>query len=122
MTKYDLIKEFVENLSDNELFSLWCECASDGEVEYIEGMDSIDDLFKPTSILRLDLDAFDVRDEYFVDDGCNALISYGCVRDAIDDGFVGDLDDLIDWIDEDYDGWNDELIGLLNSEEYRKAV
>lgn len=122
MGKYDLLTEFVDNLTDDELFELWSEFASDGKLNYIEHIDSIDELFTPSQILSLDISDFDIYDTYFVDDGVNSLISYGTCREVIDDGFVGDLDDLIDCIDDDYDGYVDGLRDLLDSEEYRNAV
>ena len=122
MTKNDLIEEFVDSLADDELYELWSEFVNVGKLDYIELVDSIDDLFTPSQILSLDLSDFSIYDTYYVDDGVNALISYGTCREVIDDGFVGDWSDLVDCIDDEYDGYIDGLRELLDSEEYRKAV
>lgn len=119
MTKHDLLEEYIDNMSDDDLYGLWSECASEGKVDYIELTDSIDMIWTPSRILECDLDSFDIRDDYYICDGYS-LISYTWVRDAIDDLY--ELDNLIDWLLEtDYDGWNDELKEFMNSEEYKEA-
>ena len=120
MTKHDMIAEFVENLSDADLCDLWNESATDGDLEYIEFVDDIDELWKPSDLLSYDLSSFDITDTYYVCDYCNSLVSYQWCRELIDD--VYDLNDLIDLIDVYYNGWNTELLELVDSEEYKKAV
>ena len=122
MTKYDLIKEFVDDLHDDELYTLWGEYYDKGDIKFgeIELMDDLDELWKPSDLFRYDLEDFDIYDDYYVFDGVNALVSYSTCRELIDDCY--DIDDLIDCINDDYDGYIDGLRDLLDSEEYRKAV
>lgn len=119
MTKHDLLEDFIDNMTDDDLYSLWGECASEGVVDYIESTDDIDELWTPSRILECNLDEFNIRDRYYICD-YDTLISYDWMNEAIDD--LDEMDNLIDWIiDGNYDGWDDELKEFLDSEEYKEA-
>lgn len=121
MTKHDLLEEYIDNMSDDDLYSLWNDCASEsGKVDYIELTDSIDEIWTPTKILECDLDDFNIRDEYYIIDNFDSLVSFDWVREAVD--YMEQTDNLIDWLLEtEYDGWNDELKEFMDSEEYKEA-
>ena len=65
VTKRNMLLEFIDSMSDDELYILWSECAADGRVEYIELTDNIDEVFTASKILEMDIEDFNIRDDYY---------------------------------------------------------
>lgn len=124
MTKYDLIKEFVDDLSEHDFFALWNDCASyTGMIDNIIPMEELDNLYTIKTFLEFDLSDFNIRDEYFINYNFDDIVSGDYPKELVEDCIPDEIDDFIEWImSGDYDVYVDGLRELLDSEEYRKAV
>lgn len=111
------IKEYLENLSDEELMLLWNEYSSknccDGEVYYMEELDEICESMNPTDLAnKIFYGDFNPCDDYFVFNGYANLESSDYIKDLIS------VDDLAQFIyDNDDDLNDDDLRDFLDEEE-----
>lgn len=113
------IKEYLENLSDSELLSLWNEYQSennyDGEVYDMEEFDEICGNMNPSDLVcKIFYGKFNPNDTYFIFNGYENLESSDYLDDFFDIDELAqhicdnddDLEDydLRDFLDEDEDG------------------
>lgn len=110
------IKEYLENLSDYELFALWNEYQGenyDDCIYYMEELDEICESMNPTDLAnKIFYGDFNPNDTYFIFDGYANLESSDNLDDLID------VDDLAQFIyDNDDDLNDDDLRDFLDEEE-----
>lgn len=117
------IKEYLENMNDEELMLLWNEYSSenccDGEIYYMEEFDEICESMNPTDLAnRIFYGRFNPNDTYFIFNAYANLKSSDYLDDFIDidelaqhiydnDDSLDDYD-LRDFLDEDEEGEDGE--------------
>ena len=124
------IREYLENLSDGDLLSLWNEYRSinhyDGDIFDMEEFNEICGNMEPSDLAnRIFYGRFNPNDDYFVFDGYENLKSsnylydfvdiYGLAQFIYDNDDDLDSDDLRDFLDEDEE--DDEEDGEEDGEE-----
>jgi hypothetical protein len=123
MSKYDMIKEALEDMSDNDLLAVYREyCDEYGSMDdYIYDNDDyeIDELFydsKPSEIVnRFCFGDYSCHDRYFRFDGYGNIQSFSGLKSDKSPIYIDDIADYI--IDNDKDLGNDDIREILDNDE-----
>ena len=123
MTRYEKIREALENLDKHDVVSAWNRYCEENSYydDMVYTMEEFDDLMyglKPSEIVaRLD-SSFDVTEKFFAWDSYGEVVSFNYISDS-----CIDLDDLADYMDEHEEDFDiDEIKEIFEEETEEEAA